>query len=91
MAAEIDPLDARGCVGYFLAEEKTRMIDASTDPERTPREKLLALSGEERMIIGAQMFDRFREMIRTSLPPGLSEMEQRRELFKRIYGQDLPN
>jgi hypothetical protein len=67
------------------------MVDRSTQNEQTLRENMMALSGEERIIIGAQMFDRFRERIRTSLPPGLSETEQRRELFKRIYGEELPD
>jgi hypothetical protein len=53
------------------------------------REKIMALSGEERFIMGAQMFDSVREMIKASLPKGLTETEQRRLLFKRIYGKEL--
>ena len=67
------------------------MVDCSAENEETLRENMMLLSGEERIIIGAQMFDRFRQRIRASLPPGLSEMEQRRELFKRIYGEELPD
>ena len=67
------------------------MIDHSAENAQTVRDRIMILSGEERMIIGAQMFDRFRERIRASLPPGLSETEQRRELFKRIYEEDLPD
>ncbi len=66
------------------------MVDRSAQNEQTLRENMMVLSGEERIIIGAQMFDRFRERIRASLPPGLSETEQRRELFNRIYGWELP-
>ena len=64
---------------------------SDTPPEikRMVREKMMALSGEERFIIGAQMFESVREMIKASLPPGLSKTEQRRELFKRIYGREL--
>ena len=67
------------------------MIDRSAENAQAVRDRIMILYGEERMIIGAQMFDRFRERIRASLPPGLSETEQRRELFKRIYEEDLPD
>ncbi len=53
------------------------------------REKIMARSGEERFIMGALMFDSAREMIKASLPRGLSETEQRRLLFERIYGKEL--
>ncbi len=49
----------------------------------------MARSGEERFIMGALMFDSAREMIKASLPRGLSETEQRRLLFERIYGKEL--
>jgi hypothetical protein len=65
------------------------MVDRSAENEQTLRENMMVLSGEERIIIGAQMFDRFRERLRASLPLGLSETEQRQELFKRIYGKEL--
>ena len=67
------------------------MIDRAAENAQALRDDMMALSGEERIIIGAQMFDTFRERIRASLPPGLSEAEQRRELFKQIYGEDLPD
>ena len=53
------------------------------------REKIMALSGEMRFIMGSQMFDSAREMVKASLPQDLSEPEQRRQLFKRIYGKEL--
>jgi hypothetical protein len=65
------------------------MTDTPPDIDRMVREKLLALSGEERFIIGALMFDSAREIVKASLPPGLSETEQRRELFRRFYGRKL--
>jgi hypothetical protein len=39
--------------------------------------------------MGAQMFDAACEMVKASLPRGLSAAEQRRQLFKRIYGEEL--
>jgi hypothetical protein len=62
------------------------MSDTPPEIERMMRDKLMALSGEERFVMGAQMFDSAREMIMASLPPGLSEAQRRRQLFKRIYG-----
>ena len=49
----------------------------------------MALSGEVRFIIGAQMSESAREMVKASLAPGLSEAEQRRQLFERLYGDEF--
>lgn len=65
------------------------MTDTLPEIERIMRDKLMARSGEERFVMGAQMFDSAREMVKASLPPDLSEMEQRRQLFKRIYGMEI--
>jgi len=65
------------------------MTDTPPEIEQMKRNEIMARSGEERFIMGAQMFDAACEMIRASLPPGLSEAEQRRLLFKRVYGNDL--
>ena len=65
------------------------MTDTPPEVERMLRDKTMARSGEERFIMGAQMFDSAREMVKASLPRGLSETEQRRQLFKRIYGKEL--
>jgi len=60
------------------------VTDTPLEIERMVREQIMARSGE-----GARMFDSAREMVKASLPPGLSIAEQRRELFKRIYGKEL--
>jgi hypothetical protein len=65
------------------------MTDTSQHIERMLREKIMALPGEMRFIMGAQMFDSAREMVKASLPKGLSQAEQRRLLFKRIYGAEI--
>jgi hypothetical protein len=65
------------------------MTDTSPEIERMVRDKIMARSGEERFIMGAQMFDSAREMVKASLPMGLPETEQRRLLFKRIYGTEI--
>ena len=50
----------------------------------------MARSGEERFIMGAQMFATAVTMILASFPPDLSEAERRRRLFERIYGFPAP-
>ena len=65
------------------------MIDTPPEMERMMRAKIMARSGEERFVMGAQMFDSALEMMKASLPPGLPEAEQRRQLFKRIYGTEV--
>ena len=65
------------------------MTDTLPEIERIMRDKLMARSGEERFVMGAQMFDSAREMVKASLPRGISKAEQRRQLFKRIYGMEI--
>ena len=65
------------------------VTDTSPEIERMVRNKIMARSGEERFIMGAEMFESAREMVKASLPRGLSETEQRRLLFKRIYGKEI--
>ena len=65
------------------------MTDTPPEIVRIMRDKLMARSGEERFVMGAQMFDSAREMVKASLPSGLSEAEQRRQLFKRLYGEEI--
>jgi hypothetical protein len=66
------------------------MTDTPPEIKRLQRSKLMALSGEEWFIMGAQMFASALEMIKASLPSNLSDAERRRQLFKRIYGKEMP-
>jgi hypothetical protein len=66
-----------------------QVTDTPLDMQRMVRDRIMARSGEERFIMGAQMFDSAREMVKASLPRNLSETEQRRLLFKRIYGREI--
>lgn len=65
------------------------MTDTLPTIEQAVRRKIMACSGEERFIMGAEMFESAREMIMASFPKDLSEAERRRLLFKRIYGKEL--
>jgi hypothetical protein len=72
-----------------LAWEFPEMNNTLPEIEQMVRENIMARSGEERFIMGSQMFDSALTIIKTSLPKNLSEAEQRRLLFKRIYGKEL--
>ncbi len=65
------------------------MTDTPPEIARLVREKLMALSGEERFVMGAQMFESAREMVLASLPRDLSSAERRRQLFQRLYGKEI--
>jgi len=65
------------------------MTDTPPEIERIMRDRLMALSGEERFVMGAEMFDSACEMVKASLPRGLSKSEQRQQLFKRLYSKEI--
>jgi hypothetical protein len=66
------------------------MDDTSSEVRELFRSKLMELSGEERFIRGALMFDAARAMLLVSLPKDLSPAEVRRRLYERMYGEPLP-
>ena len=66
------------------------MNDTSPEVESMVRDRLMALTGEQRMRIGADMFESARRMVLASLPSGVSEYERRRLLFERVYGERWP-
>ena len=66
------------------------MTDTSPELAALVRQKLMAKSGEERFLMGVQMFDAARAMVMASLPTGLSSDELRQQLFQRLYGQPMP-
>jgi hypothetical protein len=66
------------------------MTDTPPEMAEMVRARLMALSGEERFLMGVRMFDAARTMVLASLPADLSEMERKRALFLRLYGESLP-
>ena len=66
------------------------MTDTPPEINQKVREEIMARSAEERFVMGARMFDAAIEMVRASLPEGLPKAEHRRQLFKRLYGMELP-
>lgn len=66
------------------------MTDTPPDIADLIRQKLMALSGEQRFLMGVRSFDAARAMVLASLPAGLPPEELKRQLFARIYGWPLP-
>jgi hypothetical protein len=53
------------------------------------RERLLARSGAERVLMGSRMFDAARAIVLASFPPGLSEIEIKGRLCERLHGAEV--
>jgi hypothetical protein len=66
------------------------MNDTPPEIAALVREKLLARSGAERLMMGVRMFDAARQIVLASLPKDLPDIELRRRLFQRVYGQVAP-
>ena len=66
------------------------MTDTSPEIAELVRQKLMARSGEERFIMGVQMFEAARAMVLASLPTGLAPADTKRRLLQRLYGQAAP-
>jgi hypothetical protein len=66
------------------------MTDTPPEIAEMVRARLMALSGAERFRMGSQMFDAARRMVLASLPRDLTEIERKRLLFHRLYGETLP-
>lgn len=65
------------------------MNDTPPEIAKLVRERMLARSSEERVQMGNQMFEVARAMILASFPPGLSEIETKRRLCERLYGDEV--
>ena len=66
------------------------LTDTSPEIAEMVHARLMALSGAERFLMGARMFEAARRMALASLPADLSEPERKRLLFERFYGEPLP-
>jgi hypothetical protein len=65
--------------------------DTSPKVQALYEQMLMSLSGEERFIRGALMYDAARAMVLASFPPCLSKAEVLRRLYERMYGEPLPS
>jgi hypothetical protein len=65
------------------------LSDTSPEIAVLVRSRLLARSGAERVLMGSRMFDTARVMVIASFPEGLSEIEIKRRLCERLYGNEV--
>ena len=65
------------------------MNDTPKEIAEFMRCKLMALSGAERVLMGSRMFDSARAILLASLPAGISELERKRQLCERLYGNEV--
>ena len=49
----------------------------------------MARTGAERLEMGSRMFEVARTMMLASFPPGLSDLEIKRRLCERLYGDEV--
>ena len=62
-----------------------------TDPQiaELVRQRLLERSGAERVMMASGMFEAAKAMVLASFPAGLTEIEVKRRLVERIYGDEV--
>jgi len=65
------------------------MNDTTPEVKKIQDRLFAKLSGEERLMIGLEMFETARKIVLSSFPPNLSENEIRKRLFFRFYGNDF--
>ncbi len=65
------------------------MNDTSPEAKKIQDELFAKLSGEERLLMGLEMFGTARKIVLSSFPPDLTENEIRKRLFLRFYGNDF--
>lgn len=65
------------------------MNDTSTEMRDLQHCLLMKRSGEERFLMSISMCSTARAIVRSSLPPHLSETEQRVQMFLRLYGDEF--
>ena len=65
------------------------MNDTSPDIDAILTARYAAMTGSERVLMAMQMFETAQQIVLSSQDPGLSELERRRELCRRFYGDEL--
>jgi hypothetical protein len=62
-----------------------------TDPQIAAlvRQRLLERSGVERIMMASGMFETAKAMVLASFPEGLTEIEVKRRLCERFYGDEI--
>ena len=66
------------------------MSDTTPEVAALVRERIMSLSGAERFLMGARMFEAARTVVLASLAPDLSSTARKSLLYERFYGEALP-
>ena len=65
------------------------MTDTSPAIEALLSERYAAMSGTARALMALQMFETAQHIVLSSLPECASELDRRRALCRRFYGEEL--
>ena len=68
------------------------MNDTHPDVAGRFRNLMMSKTGQERLLMGCSMYDAAKEIVRSSIynnHPGITEVEMRKEIFLRFYGQEF--
>ncbi len=65
------------------------MTDTSPAIEALLSARYAAMGEAERALMALQMFETAQRIVLSSLPEGTGELERRRELCRRFYGEEL--
>jgi hypothetical protein len=66
------------------------MTDTAPEIAAMVRERMMNMTGAERFVIGARMFETARTIVLASLPKDISGAEKMGLLYERFYGEPLP-
>ena len=64
--------------------------DTPPEFEKMWHKRWLQKTPQERAKFGFSLFSSARKVILASMPPGLSEQDQKRYIYERTYGEPLP-
>lgn len=66
------------------------MKDTPPEIRKLQFDMMMNLGANRRIELASEMFMAARSMMLASMPPGLSEKEVKRRLYRKTYGEDLP-
>ena len=66
------------------------MKDTSPEMEKMQFQMMMKFDPNKRIELGCEMFMAARELIISSLPKDLPEQEFKRQYYKKMYGENLP-
>jgi hypothetical protein len=66
------------------------MSDTSPEFQKMVDNRYRAMSPDQRVRLCSQMYDTARQIVESSLPPGLTREERRLAIARRFYAGELP-